>query len=94
MPSFFQEVLARCFEQELEIFDQPECYFNSISSELKEKREHVLSFLKDIGFKPVIPEGGFFMIADISDLVKNDFQTDEIEHQDKKFCKYLIKNIV
>lgn len=44
----------------------------------------------DAGLKPVVPEGGYFLLADISKIAKN-FNTDENECKDSKFVKYLIK---
>lgn len=49
--------------------------------------------MKDAGLNPVIPEGGYFMLADISKIAKN-FQTDSNEYKDSKFVKYLIKEKV
>ena len=46
--------------------------------------------LIDAGLTPVIPEGGYFMLADITKLAKI-FSTDEHECKDSKFVKYLIK---
>ena len=46
--------------------------------------------LSDAGLTPVIPEGGYFMLADISNIANN-FSSDEKEAKDSKFVKYLIK---
>ena len=45
----------------------------------------------DAGLKPVVPEGGYFLLADISKIAKN-FNTDENECKDSKFIKFLIKD--
>lgn len=74
-------------------FDQPESYFKSITAELKPKRDRLAKLLLEIGLTPVIPEGGYFMLADISHLAKN-FATDDHEMKDSKFVKYLIKEKV
>lgn len=92
-PTFFQDVIARCFEHEVARFDQPESYFKSITAELKPKRDRLAKLLLDIGLTPVIPEGGYFMLADISHLAKS-FATDDHEMKDSKFVKYLIKEKV
>lgn len=89
-PTFFQEVVGRCFELENSRINSPECYFNSISSELKPKRDKLVKLLLDAGLTPVIPEGGYFMLADISKIA-NKFSSDEKEAKDSKFVKYLIK---
>lgn len=92
-PTFIQEVIARCFELEQSRLDTDECYFRSISAELKPKRDRLAKLLIDAGLKPVIPEGGYFMLADISKIAPN-FHSDENECKDSKFVKYLIKEKV
>ena len=92
-PTFVQEVIARCFELEISRLEKPECYFKSISEELKPKRDRLAKLLVDAGLKPVIPEGGYFMLADISKIAKN-FKSDDKECKDSKFVKYLIKEKV
>ena len=67
--------MARCFEYESKRLESPECYFNSISNEFLAKREKIVQALKDCGMKPVIPDGGYFILADFSRyglLVKQD----------------------
>lgn len=64
----FQEAIAIAFEAELKRLDSPACYFNSLPVELKEKRDFMAKFLKEVGMKPILPEGGYFMIADWSAL--------------------------
>lgn len=36
--------------------------------ELLPKREYMANFLRKAGFKPIIPESGYFMMADFSAL--------------------------
>jgi len=38
--------------------------------ELKPKREKMAKILKSVGMKPIIPNGGYFMIADASPMKK------------------------
>lgn len=89
-PTFMQEVIARCFELECTRLDQPESYFNALSEELRPKRDKLAQLLVQAGLDPVVPEGGYFMLAKITDLAKN-FETDSAECKDSKFVKYLIK---
>ena len=35
---------------------------------LEKKRDLMANLLTDVGFKPTIPEGGYFMMADTSDI--------------------------
>lgn len=94
--TFFQEVIARSFELELSRLYTPECYFNSLARELKSKRDRLAELLQQNGLKPIVPEGGYCMLVDISHLA-NDFrfQSDfSNESIDRKFVKYLIKEKV
>lgn len=56
----------RGFELELTRLDSPESYFKSISVDLRRKRDHIAKVLLDVGMNPVIPEGGYFIMADWS----------------------------
>ena len=47
----------------------------------------------EAGLTPVIPEGGYFIMADITKLAER-FETDLVEYKDTKFVKYLIKEKV
>jgi kynurenine---oxoglutarate transaminase / cysteine-S-conjugate beta-lyase / glutamine---phenylpyruvate transaminase len=85
-----QEVIARCFELEISRLESPESYFKSLAEELKPKRDRLAKLLTEAGLIPVIPNGGYFMLADITKVAK-DFQTDKSERRDSKFVKYLIK---
>lgn len=67
-PTFSQEVVARCFEYELKRLNSPECYFNSISNEFLGKRDRIVQVLKECGMKPIVPDGGYFILADYSQL--------------------------
>ena len=50
----------------------------------------MVKLLLDAGLTPVVPEGGYFLLADISKIAKN-FSTDSNECKDSKFVKFLIK---
>ena len=63
-----QEAVAISFDTERQRLNSPECYHNSISAELKPKRDKMAKFLEEVGMIPTIPEGGYFMVADFSNL--------------------------
>ena len=86
-------MIARCFELENSRFGSPESYFKSISEELKPKRDYIVKLLTDAGLKPVVPEGGYFILADFTNFAKG-FTTDSTEQKDSKFVKFLIKEKV
>lgn len=45
--------------------------------------------------KPIVPDGGYFILADISQLANHpQFQSDENDTKDFKFVRYLIKEKV
>lgn len=50
--------------------DKPECYFNELPAMLQPKRDLLAQQLQEVGMLPVIPDGGYFMIADFSKLGK------------------------
>lgn len=64
----FQEALARAFWIDYKRMDDPDCYLYSLSRELESKRDRMAQLLQEVGLKPVIPDGGYFMIADVSTL--------------------------
>ena len=48
--------------------DKDDCYFTTLPKELKEKRDRVAKVLVEVGFKPIIPDGGYFMVAEASNM--------------------------
>ena len=56
----------RAFEVELERLQSPDCYFSSLSKQLQKKRDYLAKMLKDAGMDPVVPDGGYFIMADWS----------------------------
>ena len=51
--------------------DPKECYLRSLAAELEPKRDALGKVLADVGMTPTIPEGGYFMMADVSNLSKH-----------------------
>lgn len=63
--------MARAFETEMEIMQKNpnESYLlNGITANLIEKRDRMASILHASGLKPIIPDSGYFMVADFSDI--------------------------
>lgn len=88
-----QEAVAQGFEIELERFGTPECYFLSLPAELKVKRNNIVKILTDAGLNPIIPEGGYFILADVRDIAsKVDVGGDINERKDFRFVKWLSRN--
>lgn len=91
-----QEAVGRGFETEVALLraDPEKCYFNRISEELRPKREILARALTEAGMNPVIPDGGYFMVADwtkLKSLVQLDSEPDK--QQDFKFAKWMTKNV-
>ncbi|XP_034052616.1 kynurenine--oxoglutarate transaminase 1 [Gymnodraco acuticeps] len=91
-PTAAQEAVARGFEREYELFGSPESYFQQLPAMLHHRRGKLASCLQSVGLQPIMPEGGYFMIADISS-VKVDFNDDSTkdESYDYRFVKWLTK---
>ena len=62
--------MAQGFEKELELYGTPECYLESLAVELEVKRDMVAKLLTDAGLNPIVPEGGYFILADVRDIGK------------------------
>ncbi|XP_059214626.1 kynurenine--oxoglutarate transaminase 1-like [Centropristis striata] len=88
-----QEAVARGFEREYEVFGTPESYFQQLPAMLHQKRKKLASCLESVGLQPIMPEGGYFMITDISSF-KADFSdsmSSEDEPYDFRFVKWLTR---
>lgn len=66
--TFFQEAIAIAFETELNRLNSSECYFNTLPAELRKKRDFMANFLKSVGVKVILPQAGYFVIADWTPL--------------------------
>ncbi|XP_026763993.1 kynurenine aminotransferase isoform X2 [Galleria mellonella] len=87
-----QEAVARSFEFELARYNSPECYFVSLAHELLAKRDYLVKVLKESGFKPTVPDGGYFIIADWTDLEKKiDLVSEKDKYKDYRFTKKFAK---
>uniref|UniRef100_A0A8C9NM34 Kynurenine--oxoglutarate transaminase 3 n=1 Tax=Serinus canaria TaxID=9135 RepID=A0A8C9NM34_SERCA len=86
----WKEALAQAFWVDYKRMDHPDCYFYSLSRELESKRDRMAQLLKGAGLKPVIPDGGYFMIVDVSTLNVDLSDVDEKQPYDYKFVKWMI----
>lgn len=89
-----QEAVAVGFETEIARYGTNQSYWKELSNMLEKKRDKMSRFLINAGMNPTIPEGGYFMIADIEKLAnKVDLtQEDQSETKDYQFVKWLTKN--
>ncbi|NXX51485.1 KAT1 transaminase, partial [Tricholaema leucomelas] len=88
-----QEAVAQGFQRELELYGKPESYFMQLPRELQQKRDCLVQSLTAVGMKPIVPEGTYFLVADISEF-KSDVPEDPSsdEPYDSRFAKWMVKN--
>ncbi|KFU90635.1 Kynurenine--oxoglutarate transaminase 1 [Chaetura pelagica] len=88
-----QEAVGQGFQRELELYGKPESYFIQLPKELQQKRDWLVQSLDAVGMKPIIPEGTYFLVADISDF-KSDVPDvpNSDEPYDSRFAKWMVKN--
>ncbi|CAG0898236.1 unnamed protein product [Cyprideis torosa] len=92
-PTPIQEACARAFETELGLMGKPECYFTALPEELLPKRNFMSHFLKEAGLKPIMPDGGYFMMADWKHLSpKLNLESEPDKYMDYKLVKWMSKN--
>ncbi|KAL9826972.1 kynurenine--oxoglutarate transaminase 3-like [Geothlypis trichas] len=88
-----QEAVAQGFQRELMLYGKPESYFVQLPKELQQKRDWLVQSLDGVGMKPIIPEGTYFLVADISPF-KSDVPDvpNSDEPYDSRFAKWMVKN--
>lgn len=62
--------MAQSFEREQLHFGQPSSYFVQLPQYIQRCRDHMIQSLQSVGLRPVIPQGSYFLITDISDFSK------------------------
>uniref|UniRef100_A0A7N9AUG4 Kynurenine--oxoglutarate transaminase 3 n=1 Tax=Mastacembelus armatus TaxID=205130 RepID=A0A7N9AUG4_9TELE len=77
--------------QNVELMGKPECYFSSLAEELEGKRDRMAAIMQEAGMIPVIPEGGYFMLVDVTSLNQDLSHMTDDEAYDYKFVKWMIK---
>ncbi|XP_007942441.1 kynurenine--oxoglutarate transaminase 1 [Orycteropus afer afer] len=93
-PTQPQAAVAWSFEREQQHFGKPSSYFVQLPQTTQHKRDHMIKSLQSVGLRPIISQGSYFLIADISDF-KNKMPNlpgDADEAYDRRFVKWMIKN--
>lgn len=90
-PTPIQEALAVGFELEYERLTTPDSYWRQLCDMLLAKRQRMFDSLSAAGLSPILPSGGYFMIADISKVANKVDLSSETGSQDYKFAKWLSK---
>lgn len=93
-PTQAQAAVAQCFEREQQHFGQPSSYFLQLPQAMRLNRDHMIRSLQSVGLKPLVPQGSYFLIADISDFKSRmpDLPGAVDEPYDRRFAKWMIKN--
>lgn len=91
-PTPIQEAVAEGLELEMARRSSPDCYLTSLALELLPKRDQLAQVLESLGMHPVVPEGGYFMLADISQMKADLPEEGKHEPKDFRFVKWMIKN--
>ena len=60
--------MARALEVETARFHQPECYFRELPQMVEKKRDEMAEVLREVGMEPILPDAGYFMMADTTPL--------------------------
>ncbi|KAI5615495.1 kynurenine--oxoglutarate transaminase 1, partial [Silurus asotus] len=91
-PTPTQEAMALCFQREYNMFGTKESYFKQFPKQLQVKCKRLANCLSSVGLQPIMSEGGYFIMVDISNLKVdlNDPNTED-ELYDRRFVKWLIK---
>lgn len=89
-----QEAISRAFAHEISVFGKEESYFKTLPRVLASKRDRMFDILKETGLRPIMPQGGYFMIADASalDITMDDSVGSDDLPWDHRFVKWLIIN--
>lgn len=62
--------MAQALEIEIARLHQPECYFTELAVLVESKRDGMVQVLREVGLDPIIPDAGYFMVADTTPLGK------------------------
>ncbi|KAF6327624.1 hypothetical protein mRhiFer1_008316 [Rhinolophus ferrumequinum] len=93
-PTQSQAAVAQSFQREQLHFGQPSSYFVQFPQAVQRKRDHMIRSLQSVGLRPVISQGSYFLITDISDFKRRmpDLPGAVDEPYDSRFVKWMIKN--
>ncbi|CAB4007196.1 Kynurenine--oxoglutarate transaminase 1 [Paramuricea clavata] len=92
LPTPTQEAVAIGLEREEKLLGTEESYFHEMTTSLLKKRDYEVKILRDAGFDPVVPDGGYFIMADTSKLGVTFPDGESDEPYDMQFCKWMIKD--
>ncbi|XP_006900822.1 PREDICTED: kynurenine--oxoglutarate transaminase 1-like [Elephantulus edwardii] len=93
-PTQTQAAVAWSFEREQQHFGEPSSCFVQLPEATQHKRDHMVHSLQSVGLRPIISQGSYFLVTDISDFKSKmpDLPGAEDEAYDSRFIKWMIKN--
>lgn len=87
-----QEALAAALELEIKKLGTRDSFFYKMVTDLKGRRDMMTRACKEVGMIPVVPEGGYFMLANWRPLEsKTDLSGETDPIADYRFVKWLAK---
>ncbi|XP_056641789.1 kynurenine aminotransferase-like isoform X1 [Diorhabda sublineata] len=87
-----QAAFAKIFQEVYDRMMNSKSYFELFGEDLKEKRDYFLKNLHGTDFNPIVPEGGMYVMIDISKHVAGtDLSEEQDTFLDEKFIKRLVK---
>lgn len=93
-PTPIQEAVAVGFETQIDILGKPECYWKELVHMLEPKRDKIVNILKSVNMNPTIPQGGYFIVADFSNIADKVDLSNESGSKDYRFVKWMSKQKV
>lgn len=90
-PTPIQAAVAKLIEDQLPLLNTNEGHFNQMKSFLEEKRDRLLKVLVQAGFKPIVPQGGYFIVADYTNLSKGKGTEKDGVAKDYSFASWMAK---
>ncbi|XP_054162736.1 kynurenine aminotransferase-like isoform X2 [Oppia nitens] len=87
-PTPIQEAAARTFELELQKLRDnqiDDMYWTQLTSLLTKKRDMLFNMLSELGFNPMVPEGGYYLVADCRRLIDRLNLNDYFDKRGKTF---------
>ena len=88
--SLIQEAIAVGLETELARFGEPDSYLVQTVQTLMRKRDEVCGVLSEVGMTPIVPDGGYFVLADVSAIGKEFDTGPGKEAYDFQFAKWMM----
>ena len=76
-PTPVQEAIAQCFEKEMELIEggrtEDSYLMTGLSSQLEALRDRLVKSCSEAGLKPIIPQAGYFLMADFDHFGKDTY---------------------